>query len=272
MEFKKIGGKKSSHLWHSIYTIIAAIKSATRPSLSIGIFIYILILVLATDCFIWYAARSLSNYTAEELIMYSVFAYPLWTLIGVKGLASEQSDLIESGRWQALDLLPGSPTSILVGSSIGQTIKNRAFVIWIFLYVVTSALTGVHLVSIVGSVLAIGGGMVNICLIQVIAMYLSPKGYSGIFGAIVRNGTFLLSGAALPLGMMSDSKYLILFSPISSAVSVPLTSLIRRESVYVGAEVAGYWSAFLLVQCIWILLFLCIGLSLERSRREFLHA
>lgn len=248
----------------SVYLVA---RGATPFDIGWSMLLYYVILVLATDCFLWYASGSLSGYQWETLVVYSLLSYPLWMLTALKGIGRQQSDMMEQSRWHSVDLLPGGPTAIFLGHHIGKVLKTKALYVWAITFL---GLVIYHQNGVMEIALAVGNimiGSINLVLGGIIFRYYSPKGYSGLVGSIFYNTTWILSGAVFPLGMLSNSPWFYLLNPFSAAVSTPLNLLQQEQFPGALSKLDLQWYTF--CGCIlWMLLFGVLAMYAERSRRE----
>ncbi|MFD2172228.1 hypothetical protein [Tumebacillus lipolyticus] len=248
----------------SVYLVA---RGATPFDIGWSLLLYYLALVLVTDCFLWYSSGSLAGYQWKTLVVYSLLSYPLWMLIGLKGIGRQQSDLMEQAKWHAVDLLPGGPTAIFLGHHVGKVLKTKALYVWAIAFL---SLAIYHQNGPLEIGLAVGNiviGSINLVLGGIIFRFYSPKGYSGLVGSIFHNTTWILSGAVFPLGMLSTSPWFYLLNPFSAAVSTPLNLL--QEERFPGALSKLDLQLYTFAGCIlWMFLFGAIAMYAERSRRE----
>lgn len=247
--------------------VMAAAKPFRLPPVAI---LYVFVLVFVTDGLIWNAAQSIGAYSARDMLLYSLAAWPLWIFVGVKGLAKEQTDLFESGRWTALDLLPGGPTLLICGHSLAKTFRSMP----VRLYAAGYAGVHLYLGGSLGTLLAIAPlvflGTANLTLAGILCRYLAPRGYSSIVAAIVHNTTYLVSGSVFPLGMITDSLASKLFNPFAAAVAIPAERILALGKAGVLGAGSMEWS--LLAAGLWTVMLLAACILTEGWRRAALHS
>lgn len=239
-------------------------KASHKQKTDWFLILYYSVLVLVTDCFIWFTAGSLAGYDWQYLVVYSLLSYPLWMIIVVKGAAKEQVDLIETSRWHSADLLPCGPTLLFIGHYIGKTMKQRSLHAWLLIYLTLVIVTGSELLLILLALVNLVVGAINLVVASILTKYYAPRGYSSVIQSIFYNVTWIFSGAVFPMGMISQSPWFYLLNPFSAAVSAPLMLLEGR----------GFDHTFpiLLFQSLgslaWFAILLLITLRAERVRRD----
>jgi hypothetical protein len=252
--------------------ITRIVRTARPHRYGVGLFCYMLCLILLTDCLVWSSSATFAGISWKSLAIYSLFAQPLWTLAGTKGLIREQADLIQANRWLAIDTLPVAGSLVLLGNSIGTTFKSK--MIWIWLGMMWAANLVLHAPWYFGLLAPVFVliGAINLTLISIACCLLSPKGYSQIMSSIFANICFVISGAVVPLRIFGLSHFSDNFNPISSIVAVPTGML----SAALEGEISAYSLSSLLGRIAsalcWTALLFAIARFAERSRRAALHS
>jgi hypothetical protein len=246
--------------------VVRAAAAASRYDLGWSVLLYSLVLVACTDCLMWFESGSLGGYSWQSLISYSLMGSPLWMMLASKGIAREQTDLMEMSKWHAIDLFPGGATSILLGHYLGKMIKMRALYIWAVVYIILALYIGAPVLALVLAFCNIAAGAINMALGQIAMKMYAPKGYAGVVSGIFSNVTWILSGAVFPLGMINHSPLLYMIDPFAAAVSTPL-SLLQSETTHVLAVQAYTFLGAL----IWCLLFGVVTWRAERSQRARIY-
>ncbi len=229
-------------------------------------FFYYCTMILLTDCYVWMAAKSLQNYHWKTLVVYSIFSYPLWMCLGIKGLIKEITEIKESGRWFALDLMPGGPSLVSLTHYLGYTLKMKSFLIWLLIFFAACLYQEMSLTAILVCPLLILTGSAILALTHIIASLLSPHGYGNLTMSLFYSITWILSGAAFPIGMISNKFYFFALNPLSSIMGLPLQLLLKPQSFSLE-ELA----LFLLINCLWMTLFYVFSQKIETKYRENLH-
>ncbi|MDP5274842.1 hypothetical protein [Chengkuizengella axinellae] len=225
---------------------------------------YYMLLILITDCFIWYNAGSLNGYDWKFLVVYSLMSYPLWIIISLKGLGKEQIDLFESSKWHAVDLFPSGVTNVFLIHYLGKVYKDKWFYCWVTVYVFLSVSHGYGLITILLALLCIMIGSCNLILAGILTRYYSPKGYSNILSSMFYSLTWIFSGAVFPLGMISNSFLFYILNPFGASISVPL-SVLDPTMVEGRDQLILY---VLVGSIVWFFLFFKLCRGAENSQRE----
>ena len=194
-----------------------------------------MLLSFLTDCAVFYLGRKNVSLDVGYLSIYVIFSGLVWLLSVQKGLAREQLDLLLSGRWAALDLLPGNNVDRIVLSSLSQTVRCRqyqlflALILWGGLYLNSSALSW----SILCLPYFFIMGHVSLVLLQTICLWLSPKKYLTLANSIFTSLIMFFSGTAYPVMDFLKVKELECFLPTNSLIYIPSKILFHTLS---GAE------------------------------------
>jgi hypothetical protein len=228
---------------------------------------YTSFLILITDCYLFFVASKSLTLSWKYLALYTFFSNTLWMLVTAKGLAREQLEVYQSGRWQILDILPGSCTTKVVFSSLGQMSKSLSFWIW-YLSALTASSFFLDRFDLLASVLVpilIVFGHTNFVLIQTICLWLSPKNYASIFQNLVFSVLFLISGASIPIFSLIKTKDIQNVLPTSTLVSIPIDLLLKDSS----AKIGFYASTQPLIFAIgWTILLYSICSTIESVKKE----
>ncbi len=241
------------------------------PKFSFGLFIliYMIVYIILTDCLIWYSSGHLSGISWKKLIVYSIFSYPIWMQLGIKGLSVEQGDLITSGRWFVINTLPINTTILILFNSLGVTFKSFSLRICLAAYFITMYYFSRNIfISLLG-ISCFFIGCLNINLIQILGKYLSPKAYIFIFSSILYSLLSFLSGAFFPLGFFFDIRNLSLFNPTYIAVSLPIENLVNIIfQTTIQENLLKDFITNIIYSLCWSLLLFIFAIFVEEKRRE----
>ncbi|KAB8037681.1 hypothetical protein GCL60_10935 [Silvanigrella paludirubra] len=241
------------------------------PKFNFGLFIliYMIVYIILTDCLIWYSSNHLAGISWKKLIVYSIFSYPIWMQIGIKGLSVEQGDLITSGRWFVINTLPINTTVFILFNSLGITFKSFSLKICLCIYFITIYYFSKNIIISFLGLSCFFIGCVNINLIQILGKYLSPKAYIFIFSSILYSLLSFLSGAFFPLGFFFDINNLSLFNPTYIAVSLPvenLVNLIFQDNIQ--DKLLNNFIVNIIYSLCWSLILFIFAIIIEGKRRE----
>jgi hypothetical protein len=250
-----------------VKSIVKAFWLAEPYKLGIPVFFYFLVMIGITDGVIWYSAGTLGGMSWKELTLYSVLSYPLWMLLGSKGIAREQTDTLEQSRWFALDLLPARPTYVAMGHFLGKTFKTRALGLWFFIYFSLTLFRGVQMTTLLLAIAGILLGSYILCLGGWVFRLMAPKGYSHVFGATYYSLTWILSGAVFPLTFLTKSPFFYILNPYSSIITTPLMLVIHPTA----PDQSQVLISSILGVLVWIIVLDRIGAVLERKRRAYFY-
>lgn len=232
------------------------IKSLNTYKIPRTIVIYTFFLTFLADCVIFVGSKENISLDIEYLCIYVLFSAFVLLFSVQKGLAMEQLDLLISGRWAALDFLPGNNVDRIVFSSCAQTIRCRQYQVFLALIFVS----GLYLnsrepiwpVIIVPFFLVMG----HICLVllQSICLWLSPKKYLALSNSIFTNFMMFFSGTSYPTVDFLEIENLKYFLPTNALIYIPSKILFHTLSGVSppnAKEVATYfvatvaWTTFL---------------------------
>jgi hypothetical protein len=247
-------------------------RFAQKFNVGLVILFYMILYILLTDCIVWFFANNLSGIHWQKLLLYSLFSYPIWMQIGIKGIASEQSGIIESGRWFCVDFLPVKATYVLVLNSIGVTFKSSSMKICIFLFFVAVWHFSSNLLLSFLTILCIFIGCININLINIIGKFWAPKGYSYLISSIIFSFFSLFSGAFFPIGLFFENKYLALMNPAYIAVSFPVEVFVHCVFSEISTKTLVQNSIInILYTLFWTFSLFLFSMFSEEKRRESLY-
>ena len=247
--------------------IIRIFKNTKKHKFGLMILAYYMLLVLLTDCFLWYQLESVKGHSIEKLILYSFLASPLWIIWTRKGPTVEMGDFIVSGRQFHIEILPISYNFLYYVSFLGKTLKMPAFWIWFILYSAVMIFFHIDFLNIfLGLFLLILGFSINLLLINLLTV-LSPRNYLGVLSAIFSNITWLLSGTVIPLSFISKSLLFYYLNPFASTIYGPLSFILEPST---GGSLRISYHLFI-SNIIWISLLLLITPYIEKRRRAAIN-
>lgn len=254
---------------HDLTKYIKIFNKSPKFNFGFFILIYMIVYIILTDCLIWYSSNQLAGISWKKLIIYSIFSYPIWMQISIKGLSVEQGDLITSGRWFVINTLPINTTLLILLNSLGITFKSLSLKICLCIYFITIFYFSRNIIISFLGLSCFFIGCLNINLIQILGKYLSPKEYLSIFSSILYSLLSFLSGAFFPLGLFFDNNNLSLFNPTYIAVSLPIEILVNfifqnkiQDNLLINFIINIIYSL-----C-WSLIMFIFAIFIEEKRRE----